>query len=44
MDQFSSDTWCDECGDLGWSGVCPACLEFEAHPTEFAIPSLTADA
>jgi hypothetical protein len=23
-----AERWCDECGELGWSGVCPACLAF----------------
>ena len=32
MDRLDSGTWCDECGELGWEGVCPACVAFnEAH-------------
>ena len=29
MDRLDSDTWCDECGELGWEGVCPACVAFD---------------
>jgi hypothetical protein len=29
MDRLDSDTWCDECGELGWEGTCPACVAFE---------------
>jgi hypothetical protein len=30
MDRLDSDTWCDECGEIGWEGTCDACLAFEA--------------
>jgi hypothetical protein len=27
------ETWCDECGELGWVGICPACVTFALeHP------------
>jgi hypothetical protein len=29
MDRLDAETWCDECGELGWEGVCPACVAFE---------------
>ena len=29
VDRLDSDTWCDECGELGWEGVCPACVAFD---------------
>jgi hypothetical protein len=29
MDRLDAETWCDECGELGWEGTCPACLAFE---------------
>ena len=22
-----AEIWCEECGELGWEGVCPACRE-----------------
>jgi hypothetical protein len=28
MDRLDSETWCEECGELGWEGTCPACLAF----------------
>jgi hypothetical protein len=31
MDRLDSDTWCDECGELGWEGVCPACVAFDGR-------------
>jgi hypothetical protein len=34
MDRLDADTWCDECGELGWEGTCPACLAFVAEPSE----------
>jgi hypothetical protein len=34
VDQTQEDRWCEECGELGWEGVCPACraLATEAVP------------
>jgi hypothetical protein len=29
MDRLDAETWCDECGELGWEGVCPACVAFD---------------
>ena len=30
-----TETWCDECGELGWVGVCQACVNWAlAHPPE----------
>ncbi|HET6690365.1 MAG TPA: hypothetical protein VFG74_05825 [Miltoncostaeaceae bacterium] len=40
MDRFDAETWCDECGELGWEGVCPACVAFERGDD----PIVTADA
>ena len=32
-DDLDTDTWCDECGEFGWEGICPACVDFAlAHP------------
>ena len=32
-DDLDTDTWCDECGEHGWEGVCPACVSFALeHP------------
>ena len=31
MDRLDSDTWCDECGEIGWEGTCDACLAFDAE-------------
>lgn len=31
MDRLDSDTWCDECGEIGWEGTCEACLQFAAE-------------
>ena len=31
MDRLDSDTWCDECGEIGWEGTCDACLTFAAE-------------
>lgn len=28
MDRYDSETWCDECGEIGWEGTCAACLAF----------------
>jgi len=30
MDRLDSETWCDECGEIGWVGTCEACRAFEA--------------
>ena len=29
MDRLDAETWCEECGELGWEGVCPACVAFD---------------
>ena len=31
MDRLDSDTWCDECGEIGWEGTCDACVTFAAE-------------
>ncbi|HET6690946.1 MAG TPA: hypothetical protein VFG74_08785 [Miltoncostaeaceae bacterium] len=36
MDRLDSDTWCDECGEIGWEGTCDACLRFAAEQEERA--------
>ncbi len=36
MDRLDSETWCDECGEIGWEGTCEACLAFEAETGEHA--------
>jgi hypothetical protein len=40
MDRLDAETWCDECGELGWEGVCPACVAFAAT----ADPAVRAEA
>jgi hypothetical protein len=32
-DRLEADTWCEECGEIGWEGVCPACESFALAPT-----------
>lgn len=29
MDRLDAETWCEECGELGWEGVCPACVAWD---------------
>jgi hypothetical protein len=37
MDRLDTDIWCDECGELGWEGTCPACVAFAVnHPESLA--------
>ena len=32
-DDLDIEIWCDECGELGWVGICPACVSFALeHP------------
>jgi hypothetical protein len=31
MDRLDAETWCDECGEIGWEGTCDACLQFAAE-------------
>jgi hypothetical protein len=26
------EVWCEECGELGWTGICPACRAFASQP------------
>ena len=39
MDRLDSDTWCDECGEIGWEGTCDACLQFAAEVDGAASPT-----
>lgn len=25
LERSDEETWCEECGEIGWRGVCPAC-------------------
>lgn len=36
MDRLDAETWCEECGELGWEGVCPACVAFDERGTATA--------
>jgi hypothetical protein len=36
-DALEGERWCDECGELGWEGICPACHAFAVREAQPAL-------